>query len=277
VLGRVWVGLGCLALSVGAISAHAQALSTTAPQTQTAQSVTWDDGFKSPTALDAEFGNLTVQPAGDGTTRTTAVTPDGVVSWTSSEAWIRSGADTIDRLRVASGGPALAPGAPVWLNPSLGDQIFDVSYTRGWPRALSMRSGGYGVDVTPHAGLGLTNAGETAEAGATVRFGAADALDQLGIKGAPGHWYFYAQSSGRAVGYNLIKGEPNFRSANLFTQTEPGFQGDSQAGVAWRRGDIQAAFGYTQRSLHLTNMKDTDVNTRENVVGFTFSFRPGRR
>ena len=172
---------------------------------------------------------------------------------------------------------AVTPGAPIWLKPSLGDQIFDVSYTAGWPAALRLRNRGYGVDVTPHTTLGLTSAGESAEAGATLRFGGADALDELGHRGAPGHWYFYAQSSGRAVGYNLNKGEPNFRSANLFTQTEPGFMGDAEAGVAWRRGDLQAAFGYTERSLQLDNLRDTNVNTRESVVGFTFSFRPGRR
>ncbi|HWE47865.1 MAG TPA: lipid A-modifier LpxR family protein [Caulobacteraceae bacterium] len=256
---------------------NAQSLSSTAQQAATAQPVTWDDGLKTPDLLDATFANTTLTPADAGATRVTAVGPQGVVSWTSTDAWFGSGAGAIDRLRVTSGSAALAPGAPVWLNPSLGDQIFDVSYTRGWPQALSLRSRGYGVDVTPHAGLGLTSAGESAEAGATVRFGAANALDELGIRGQPGHWYFYAQSSGRAVGYNLIKGEPNFRSANLFTQTEPGFLGDSEAGVAWRRGDVQASFGYTERSIHLSNMRDTDVNTRESVIGFTFSFRPGRR
>jgi hypothetical protein len=276
VLRRAWVGLGCLALSFGALSANAQTLSATPPQ-PAPPPIAWDDGLNSPTLLDATFGNATLQPAGGGASSVTAVGPAGVVSWTSSETWFQSGANAIDRLRVTSGSAALAPGAPVWLNPSLGDQIFDVSYTRGWPAALSLRSHGYGVDLTPHAGLGLTSVGESAEAGATLRFGGADMLDALGARNKPGQWYFYAQSSGRAIGYNLNKGDlPTLRSTNLFTQLEPGYMSDAEAGVAWRRGNMQASFGYTQRDFYLNNLRDTGMQSHESVVGFTFSFRPGR-
>ena len=274
-LGRVWVGLGCVALTSSAVSANAQTLSAPSQQPQISQPIIWDDGVRTPDLLDATFGTTALQSAG-GATSTTAVGPEGVVAWTSSETWLPSGSGAVDRLRVASGSAAIVPGAPVWLNPSLGDQIFDVSYTRGWPRALSVRSNGYGVDVTPHAGLGLTSAGESAEAGATLRFGGADMLDELGARGRPGQWYFYAQSSGRAVGYNLIKGDPTFHSANLFTQAEPGFMSDAEAGVAWRRGSMQASFGYTQRDLHLGTLRDTGISSHESVVGLTFSFRPGR-
>jgi hypothetical protein len=276
VLGRAWVGLGCLALSFGALSANAQTLSAASPQ-PASPPIAWDDGLSSPTLLDATFGNATLQPAAAGSSSVSVVSPSGAVSWTSNETWFQSGANAVDRLRVASGSAAIVPGAPVWLNPALGDQIFDVSYTRGWPAALSLRTHGYGVDLTPHAGLGLTSAGESAEAGATLRFGGADALDTLGAGHTPGHWYFYAQSSGRAIGYNLNKGDPpSFRSANLFTQVEPGYMSNAEAGVAWRRGNVQAAFGYTQRDFYLSNMRDTGMQSHESVVGFTFSFRPGR-
>lgn len=274
-LGRVWVGIGVVALAFSAVSTNAQTLTAISQAPQTTPPIAWDDGVKSPDLLDAAFGNVTLQPA-DGSAITTVVSPQGVVAWTSSETWLPSRSGAVDRIRVASGSAAIVPGAPIWLNPSLGDQIFDVSYTRGWPRALSVRSNGYGVDVTPHAGLGLTSAGESAEAGATVRFGGANALDELGVRGKPGHWYFYAQSSGRAVGYNLIKGDPAFRSTNLFTQTEPGYMSDAEAGVAWRRGAMQASFGYTQRDFYLGNLRDTGMSSHESVVGLTFSFRPGR-
>ena len=278
-LGRVWVGLGCLALGCGAVSANAQSLSPASQQPVASPPIAWDDGLKTPDLLDATFGNTSLQPAAGGST-VSAVGPFGAVSWTSSETWFQSGANAIDRIRVTSGSAAIVPGAPVWLNPSLGDQIFDVSYTRGWPAALSLRTHGYGVDVTPHAGLGLTSAGESAEAGATLRFGGADALDELGAGNRPGHWYVYAQSSGRAVGYNLIKGDPTFHSANLFTQfqpgLEPGFVSDAEAGVAWRRGNMQASFGYTQRDFQLGNLRDMGMQSHESVVGLTVSFRPGR-
>jgi hypothetical protein len=275
VLGRAWVGLGCLALSFGALSANAQTLSAASPP-PASPPVAWDDGLNSPSLLDATFGNATLQPTAGGSSSVSVVSPSGAVSWTSSETWFQSGANAIDRLRVTSGSAAILPGAPVWLNPSLGDQIFDVSYTRGWPSALSLRTHGYGVDLTPHAGLGLTSAGESAEAGATLRFGGADMLDALGARNRPGQWYFYAQSSGRAVGYNLLRGDPTFHSANLFTQAEPGFMSDAEAGVAWRRGNMQASFGYTQRDFYLNNLRDTGMQSHESVVGLTFSFRPGR-
>ena len=275
-LGRAWVGLGVLALSFGALSANAQTLSSASPA-PASPPIAWDDGLNSPSLLDASFGNATLQPATGGSSSVSVVSPSGAISWTSSETWFQSGANAVDRLRIASGSAAIVPGAPVWLNPALGDQIFDVSYTRGWPAALSLRTHGYGMDVTPHAGLGLTSAGESAEAGATLRFGGADALDTLGARNKPGHWYFYAQSSGRAIGYNLNKNDlPTFHSANLFTQFEPGYISDAEAGVAWRRGNVQASFGYTQRDFYLSNMRDTGMQSHESVVGFTFSFRPGQ-
>ena len=57
-------------------------------------------------------------------------------------------------------------------------EAFDVTYTRGWPSALKMTAGRYALDVTPHAGFGVNNAGGTAEAGAMLRLGA-DMGDQL--------------------------------------------------------------------------------------------------
>ncbi len=274
--GRVWVGLGSLALGFAAASAHAQSLSPSSASTPIAvtSQVNWDDGLGSPTLLDAAFGTNALQSSMSGPQ--TAVTPSGVVGWTSSEAWIRNGDASVDRLRVASGSAAVAAGAPVWLNPNLGDQIYDVSFTRGWPRALSLRTNGYGMDVTPHAGFGVTSFGESAEAGATFRFGGADALDQLGQRHRPGHWYFYAQTSGRAVGYNLghVGDALNFNRSNLFLQSEPGLMNDSEAGIAWRRGALQASFGYSQRGFYLQNMRDVDFQSHESVIGFTLSFRP---
>ncbi len=252
-------------------------LSTQPAANTPAQPVRWEDGVGTPDVISAAYGNGLQTLIPTGQSNDVAVGPAGTVAWTSNETWIQNGSGSVDRVRMTQGSAMVqAPGAPVWMNPAVGDQLFDVSYTRGWPRALSMRSGGYGVDVTPHAGVGVSSAGESAEAGAEVRFGGANALDQIGVHGHPGQVYFYAQGSGRAVGYNLNHGVSGFHTANMFLQPQPGFVGDAEAGVAWRRGDLQASFGYAQRALQLDTMRDANVNTREQMVAFKISLTPRR-
>jgi hypothetical protein len=251
-----------------------------APTTPAAQPViVWDQGVLPPDVLSASFtANNTVQTSLIGAVDGSA--PNGLIGLRTSTAWAQTGGGAIDQLRVTSGAPILpGSGAPVWINPGgLSDQLFDVTYTRGWPSALSLQTGRYAMDVTPHAGLGLTSAGESAEAGATVRFGGAGAFDKLknGV-GQPGHWYFYAQTSGRAVGYNFLHTDDGWRRAGLFSVQDPSYVGDAEAGVAWRKGDVQASFGYVQRDIRLQNMRDFDADTHESIVAFTLSFRPGQR
>jgi hypothetical protein len=239
--------------------------------------INWEDGVRPsplPGALYAPNINVQTGSAGEQT----AFGANGPVALTTHEVWFESGNDSVDRLRVVSGATSVVPGAPLWLNPSLAEELYDVTYTRGWPKAISLRSNGYGVDVTPHAGFGVTSAGESAEAGATLRFGEGSTLDNLGVGNKPGsNWYFYAEASGRSVGYNLLRGEYAFHSANLFTQNTPAVFSDQQAGIAWRHGAMQASFGYLQRQIRLNNMRDIDVDSHESLVAFTLSFRPGRR
>jgi hypothetical protein len=264
------------AAALAATGACAQSLTAQPAPAVPVQPIHWEDGAGAPDLISATYGNG-LQSLAPASQNNVGVSPAGTVAWTSNETWFQNGSGAVDRLRVTQGSALVqAPGAPIWMNPTLGDQLFDVTYTRGWPQALSMRSGRFGVDVTPHAGLGVTNAGESAEAGAEVRFGGASALETLGAHGQPGKFYFYAQGSGRAVGYNLNRNNMSFRAANMFLQPEPGFVGDAEAGVAWRRGDLQASFGYAQRALHLDTVRDTDVNTRESMVAFKISLTPRR-
>src|SRR5437667_336784 len=75
-----------------------------------------------------------------------------------------------------------------------------------------------GVDVSPHAGVGVTNIGGSAEAGAMLQLSqrqnreesATERLKALGLRdgarfGDRGRWYLFAAASGRAVGMNMLR------------------------------------------------------------------------
>src|SRR6185437_13324082 len=96
-------------------------------------------------------------------------------------------------------------------------QAYEVAVTRDWPGAVSFQAKSFGVDVSPHAGLGMTNLGGSAEAGATLQVSrresqsetAAQRLRALGLRdgarfGDKGRWYLFAAASGRAVGLNML-------------------------------------------------------------------------
>lgn len=212
------------------------------------------------------------------------LTPQGLYEVQASETWFGGPDGSVDRFRVTTG--ALAPGA---FAPALRDNdgrfagdvdAYDVSYTRGWPGAMSMRSGRYALDVTPHAGFGMTSLGGSAEAGATVRFGEDDALSRLGVKdgavfGEQGRWYLFAAASGRAVGYNFLRGGDGWRRSGVSTD-DGAFIGDAQAGVAWRKGKLQASFGYVHREVKAQGVRAVDTSRDESLVAFTLSIKPTR-
>jgi hypothetical protein len=232
-------------------------------------SVKWDDGVDAPSLVSAVFSpDLAF----------TSVTPAGG-AWNSTETWVEGGGGTVDRLRMAAGSATPSvPGAPLWL--PVGAETFDISYTRGWPSALSLQSGDYAMDVTPHAGLGVTSAGGSAEAGATVRFGAAEALQRLGVApgglfGQQGRWYFYAAASGRAIGYNFLPTDNGWRRSGM-SLDDGAYVGDAQAGVAWRKGDLQASFGYVGRTVKIDGLHNLPDARRQSMVAFTVSLKPVR-
>ncbi len=239
----------------------------------------WDEGLKTPSLAgarydeDLSFGPVVYQ------------TPQGPVAYASRELWFDGAGGSVDRLRVTSGGPIYgASGAPLRLDGHAvtDNEAYDVSYTRGWPSALRLKSGEYAFDVTPHAGLGMTSAGGSAEAGATLIFGKArqdSGLSRFGVQngaafGGMGRWYLYAEASGRAIGYNFLKGDNGWRRSGMSTD-DGAFIGDRQAGVAWRKGDLQASFGYVDRKVRLDNIRSVDVDTHSSMVAFTLSFKPG--
>jgi len=148
---------------------------------------------------------------------------------------------------------------------------------------VSLGAGKYALDVTPHAGLGIGGAGGSAEAGATVRFGKKmgdRVVDSLGVEdgrqfGQRGRWYMFAAASGQAVGLNMLRsGDGDWSRAGVTTDTSSKLVGDGQAGLAWRKGPMQASFGYVHRKIRAKDQIMGMATQKDEMVAFSFSLRP---
>jgi hypothetical protein len=213
----------------------------------------------------------------------------GPVTWRSNAFVVGQGDHVVDSVRVSVASVAreglTRPLALVRPDQdSFEDRDVDVTVTRGWPAAVKLTSGKYALDVTPHAGLGIGGAGGTAEAGATVRFGKKSMEDRvvnsLGVSdgrafGNRGRWYVFAAASGQAVGLNMLRSEDGDWSRAGFTaDNNSKLIGDRQAGVAWRRGAMQASFGYVHRSIKAKDQIMGMATEKDEMVAMTFSLKP---
>ncbi|WP_293382052.1 lipid A-modifier LpxR family protein [Phenylobacterium sp.] len=212
----------------------------------------------------------------------------GLVRWMTGATQLpTSSAGAVDSLRISIGGTLRTPGG-LPLNISHGQydaSAYEVALTRDWPAALAYDGGGFGIEVTPHAGVGMTNLGGSAEAGATLRLMQKDAaikerLNAMGVRdgdgfGDKGRWYLFAAASGRAVGYNMLHGEQGWDRAGVTTDQTSTLIGDTQVGVGWRKGDVQTSFGYIHRDVKGAQSILWGVDPRpDSMVAFSFQIRP---
>lgn len=214
----------------------------------------------------------------------------GPVSWRSN-AFSRQSqpGGPIDSVRVSMAGAApTAAYAPLTLTrpDAYALREVDVTVTRGWPSAVMLAGRKYALDVTPHAGLGFGGAGGSAEAGATVRLGKKKNMGErvneaLGVRegetafGDRGRWYIFAAASGRAVGFNMLRGQNgDWTRAGLTQDAASRLIGDSQAGVAWRRGPMQASLGYIHREIRAKEGIMGLATQKDDVVALSFSLKP---
>lgn len=161
---------------------------------------------------------------------------------------------------------------------------FGLSYTRDWPDAMQFNAGRYGLAVSPHAGLALTNDGAVPEAGAMVRLSSGDPSieDRLGglvadgrRYGDQGRWYLFAAASGRTVGLNMTRADDGWSQAGWSTDRTSKLVGDGQLGLAYRKGAMQASFGYVYREIKIENGPlgaDTDVS--DSMAAFNLTLKP---
>ncbi|HEY3949794.1 lipid A-modifier LpxR family protein [Phenylobacterium sp.] len=273
--------LGCAAAS----AANAQALSATTPPPSAGASRTL--AILNSAAFAPKGPAEAVDPTSALIDHEHVDPGQGLVRWMTGETQIsQPGGGAVDSLRVSVGGVIRTPGG-LMLTPGRGQydsKAYEVALTREWPAALAYDNETIGVDVTPHAGLGMTSLGGSAEAGATVRLMQKDAaikerLNAMGVKdgaafGDKGRWYLFAAASGRAVGLNMLHGEGGWDRAGMSTDQTSTLVGDTQVGVGWRKGPMQTSFGYIHREVKGQNMLWGVDPGSDNMVAFSFQIRP---
>lgn len=202
--------------------------------------------------------------------------------WRSTQVRLSSKA----RLRVSV---ADAFSGPARLPPTRGAQAqaYEVSLERDWPGAVSFETGSFGVDLSPHAAVGVTPQGGLAEAGARLELSQRKdravlaGLHALGVGdgarfGDQGRWYLFAAASGRAVGLNMLRSETGWDRAGWTTDQSSTLVGDAQIGVGWRKGATQTSLGLLHREVkgaHLMWGQDTKADT---LLALSFAVRPRR-
>lgn len=211
----------------------------------------------------------------------------GPTAWRTDEVPLRATDKTVDSLQVSVGGALNAPAgdALALRNADIQPQDYEVTYLRGWPGAMRREAGGYAIDVSPHAGVGVSTAGSLAEAGATVTVGqsvdakVADKLGDMGVRdgasfGDAGRWYLFAAASGRAVGLNMMRKDGGWGGAGWSTDPASALIADAQAGIGWRKGPVQASFGYQHREVKGNYMIFGQEAKDDNLVALSLSIKP---
>lgn len=219
----------------------------------------------------------------------------GPTRWTSGEVSLGSsrGGGAVNGLRVSVGGALRgADGRPLILAPvdqaELEPQSYEVALVRDWPGAVRLSNDHYDLDLTPHAGLGVTSIGGSAEAGATLTLGQRSREDNLkarlgemGVQdgaslGDAGRWYIYAAASGRAVGLSMLKDQATGWDRAWAQDSASTMISDAQLGVGWRKGAVQTSFGYLHRAVKGEHMLMGQEAKDDSVVAFSLSIKPRR-
>ncbi|HEX5776215.1 MAG TPA: hypothetical protein VFX95_05990 [Caulobacteraceae bacterium] len=189
------------------------------------------------------------------------------------------------RLKISLGGnmrderglPALLPSD----RDSFEAKGFDVQVTRDWP-ALRLKAGERDIEVTPHTGFALSEAGPGAQAGATISLQdkVEDRLGRLGVRdgrsfGDKGRWYLFAATSGRSVGLNVLRGaDGEMRREGWSTDATSALVSDAQVGVGWRKGAVQTSLGYMHREIKPKHGLMGMENKDDDLIAVSFSFKP---
>jgi hypothetical protein len=272
-LMRSLAGLA-ITFSVTVIGAASGAAAQTAPAVlDSAASRLAEAAFLRALPLDRLLDQTAYQPA------------EGPARWRTSDSVARLAANgsAIDTVRVSVG--EVGRGAPLNLN-DYDARAYEVRLTRDWPAAVRYAGERYNLDVTPHAGFGVSNLGSSAEAGATLTLGQREdaissRLDSLGVRdgsafGGTGRWYLFAAASGRAMGFNMLKDGANGLNRSWSQDSSSALVGDAQVGVGWRKGAMQTSFGYIHREVKGDHMLWGQDTKGDSMVAFSLSIKPRR-
>lgn len=213
----------------------------------------------------------------------------GPVNWRTNAFVVGHARGAVDSVRVSvaavARNAAVSPLSLVRPDAQAFDaENIDVTLTRGWPSAVKLEAGKYALDFSPHAGFGFGDAGGSAEAGATVRLGknVEDRVsDSLGLRdgdeafGQRGRWYVFAAASGRAVGLNMLRSQNgDWSRAGMSSDVNSKLIGDAQAGLAWRKGPMQASVGYIHREMKAKDVIMGMATQKDSMVALSFSLKP---
>lgn len=202
---------------------------------------------------------------------------DRSAGWRAPYAGPYSSDGRLGALSLGAGGAIVAPNGTSLLIGRYGptDPTVDIlghTFTRAWPSVVRVKTGTFGFDVSPHAGLGVSDSGQAQNAGAVLRFGRG--LGEAAGSGARrGVWYLFASAERETLGYNFMRGEDAWKRAGF--ASDPGAQiGDTRAGVAWSRGPVEASFGYLYREVKPKDVNFDAQTTKESMVSLKVSYRP---
>lgn len=210
----------------------------------------------------------------------------GVARWQVTELAVPSHTgNAVDAIKVSIGRVAVTPGA---LPVRPGDRVqtdaeaYEMTYTRGWPQVVA--AGRWDLGFIPHAGVGISNSGGQAEAGAMVRLSkrAGQIADRLGVSdgrkfGDQGRWYVFGAASERTVGLNLTRNDAGkWSRAGFSTDTQSGMISDIQAGVGWRKGSVQASLGWLRRKVKGAQTLMGWDNRKDSVFALSISIKPAK-
>lgn len=193
--------------------------------------------------------------------------------------WPPMSGGMVDRYRVAAGEGLNGPDGQALLAGHFGDeglvgQITGAAMGSDWPSAVRLKTGGYGFDVTPHAGLNLSSMGDSRNAGALIRFGRGygDAETRR-----PSRWFLFVSADQETLGMNFMRNEDAWKRMGL--GPDPGAViSDTRTGLGWRDGPFEASLGYLYRQIKPRDWDMLDAQTnRESLVAFRLTFHPGQR
>jgi len=280
-LAYLAIVVGCLA--TGSAGAQTLILSTPVPsEDRSTASALADAAFapRSPKAAADPIGRLMEREA--------YKSDAGLVRWNSGELQLSNGGTgPIDSLRVSVGGEFRTPGGvPTNLDRAqFQADAYEVALVREWPKALTFAGRSFAVDLSPHAGVGVTNYGGSAEAGAKVKISrderAARKLKEMGLGdgaafGDMGRWYLYGAVNGRAVGLNMMRNDGGWDRAGWTTDSTSELMGDVQLGVGFRKGVMQSSLGIIHREVKGTHMIWGQQTRDDSMVAFSLSIKPQR-
>ena len=193
--------------------------------------------------------------------------------------WPPMSGGAVGRLAIASGDVLRGPDGQSLFAGRYGDadgplgRFADSVIARDWPGAIRLKTGAFGFDVSPHAGVGRSGGGGSQnDAGALLRFGRG--LGDAG-QAARTRWFLFASTDQQTLETGFMRGEDAWKRAGL--GPDPGATiADTRAGLGWRDGPFEASVGYLYREIKPRDVDMLDVQANhESLLGFRLAFHPG--